>query len=128
MAYQFFLPKVLRACACGAWSFALYSPYRSYQRFCHKNEAKGSFCIEMTLKLFFHVVLNKRKCSCRLNSNKDYCAVPIPNKFCLRLLNCACPRYVLPVPNKKSVFLCCACPYWKVNFVPNAALIYTKGA
>ena len=25
------------------------SPYRSYQRFCHMNEAKGSFCIEMTL-------------------------------------------------------------------------------
>ena len=48
------------------------SPYQIYQRFCHINEAKWSFCIELTLKPLLHVVLNKRKCACRLNSNKDH--------------------------------------------------------
>ena len=37
------------------------SPYRSYQRFCHLNEAKWSFCIKLTLKPVLHVVLNKKK-------------------------------------------------------------------
>ena len=36
------------------------------------NEAKGSFCIELTLKPLLHIVLNKRKFACRLNSNKIY--------------------------------------------------------
>ena len=48
------------------------SPFRSYQRFCHMNEAKGSFCIALTLKPLLHVALNKRKCACRLNSNKNH--------------------------------------------------------
>ena len=51
------------------------SPHRSCQRFCRIKEAKGSFCIELTLKHLLHVVLNKRKCACRLNSNKDHCVL-----------------------------------------------------
>ena len=47
------------------------------QRFCHINEAKVSFCVEWTRKPLSHVVLNKRKCACRLNSNKVYCN-PLP--------------------------------------------------
>ena len=39
------------------------SLYRSYQQLCHINEAKGPFCIELTLNAVLHVVLNKRKCS-----------------------------------------------------------------
>ena len=48
------------------------SPYRSYPRFCLINEATGSFCMELALKPLLHVVLIKRKCACRLNSNKVY--------------------------------------------------------
>ena len=36
------------------------SPHRSYQRFCHMNETKGSHGIELTLKPLLHLVLNKR--------------------------------------------------------------------
>ena len=53
---------------------------RSYQRFCHINEALGSLCIELTLKPLLHVVLKKRKCACRFNSNKVYSKV-----FCARI-------------------------------------------
>ena len=42
-------------------SLRLYSPYQSYHWFCRINEAKGSFCIELTLKPLSHVVLNKGK-------------------------------------------------------------------
>lgn len=42
---------------------------------------KVSFCVEWTRKPLSRVVLNKRKCACRLNSNKVYCN-PLPLCIC----------------------------------------------
>ena len=38
-----------------------YSPYRSYQQFCHMDEEKGSFRIELTLKTLLPVVFKQKK-------------------------------------------------------------------
>ena len=60
------------------------------------NEAKGSLCIELTIKPLLHVVLNKRKCVCRLNSNKDYsCSKGGKNRACKAVIGYGFPSHRL---------------------------------
>ena len=53
--------------------FTSNSSYRSYQRFEHINEAKGSFSIVLTQKPSLHVAVNKGGFARGRNCNNSYC-------------------------------------------------------